>query len=269
MRANSYIEWQEILEDNMNKGFIKFHSTIGLLLNIAIPIVLLLYFKVDISTYFLCFIVVDILQVIFENIILFIYKNISSISWLIQKNGYKTKLKNMNSSEIEILKKELKNNNSFYNEKLKMINEQIDELKSLEKVSTPSLRKNEIIYVEEMILKFKEYNNISWIKDYMEEIVIISEKLLSLVKEDDESVIVIINTYNIYSEELLKIILQYENMDSEQQSKYQTKLLNLMEDFCNHLKELENKIQKFKEHSIDFDIDFLTKKLQEEKDKDV
>lgn len=269
MRASNHIEWQEILEDNMSKGFIKFHSTIGLLLNIVIPIVLLLFFKVDIITYLLCFVVFDALQVVLEYLILFIHKNILSLSWFIQKGGYKTKLENMSPSEIEYLKNQLNTTNSFYNEKLKMINDKIEELKDLESVSTPASRKNEIIYVEEMIMKFKEYDNIPWIKDYMEQIVTISERLLAKVKEDEESVIVIINTYNIYSEELLKIVAKYEDMDEEEQDKCQPKVLTLMETFCGLLKDLEIKIQNSKKRSIDFDIDFLMKKLEEEKNKDV
>lgn len=269
IKANTSLEWREILEDDIGKNLIKFHSFIGFLLNLIVPVILLVFFKVDIITYLLCFIIFDILQVFLESGILFVHKNINNISWIIQKGRYQKKVKDMSPGEVELLKKDLNTTQSFYNEKLNIINEKINEFKSLEEVATPSSRKNEIIYVEEMILKFKNYDGISWIKDYMNTIVDTSERLISLIKDDEESIVIVINTYNIYSEELLKIVSSYEDMDDEQKDRYQSKIISLLDDFCEHLTNLEDRIISFKEHSIDFDIDFLQKKLKEDKEKDV
>ena len=263
-KVNDFYDWEAIVEARMGDKYIKTNKAISIILNIIVPSILLFVLKVNFITYLLCFICFDIFQVVLEYISIYIYSGAKSIAWFAQKKQYVDKIKSMTPVQIESFKKELSNTHTFYNEKLAILNKQIEEYKSFDTIATPSVRKNDIAYVEEVIMKLKNYNNIEWIKTRMKDIVDVSERLISLVKDDPDSVQAIINTYNIYAEELLNIIVQYEDMDIEQKEKYEPKIEKLMDVFYHHIEEKENKIQSYKEHTIDFDIDFLTKKLTEE-----
>ena len=263
LKASTAYSWEAMINDKVNPIYKKINSGISIALNILVPSVLLFVFKVSFPTFLISFVIFDIFQVLLEYAALYIYKGFENISWLTEKKQYMEKLNEMSPMEIEKLKKNLSESQSFYKEKLSLLNKKIEEYKSFDVISTPNARKQDIVYVEEIIIKLESYDNVKWIKKRMKEIVSVSKRLIELVKEDPDSVQVIVNTYNIYAEELLNIISQYEDMDNEQKEKYQPKIEKLMDSFISHLKDKEDKIQSYKEHSIDFNIDFLTKKLQE------
>lgn len=273
LKAPTAYYWEAMVNDKVSPTYKKVNSGISIALNILIPSVLLFVFKVSIPTFLISFVIFDVIQVLLEYGALSLYKGIKNISWLTEKKQYIEKLNEMSPMEIEKLKKDLSQSQSFYKEKMSLLNKKIEEYKSFDIVSIPNARKQDIAYVEEIIIKLENYDNVKWIKKRMKEIVSVSKRLIDLVKEDPDSVQAIVNTYNIYAEELLNIISQYEDMDDEQKAKYQPKIEKLMDVFISHLEEREDKIQSYKEHSIDFNIDFLTKKLQEseqsESDEDV
>lgn len=262
-KSDTAYAWESVVDDKVGRNYKKINNLISIALNIAVPAILLFGFKVSFTTFLVCFIIFDIAQVFLEYIAIGVYNGAKSVVWLTQKKSYINKLAEMSPKEIEQFKKEMSESQSFFDEKMKILNSKIEEYKALDTISTPNARKHDIAYVEEVIMKLKNYNNINWIKKRMKNIVAVSERLIVLVKEDPESVQAIVNTYNIYAEELLNIIIQYEDMDDEQKEKYQPKIEKLMDVFLSHLEERENKIQSYKEHNIDFDIDFLTKKLKE------
>lgn len=262
-KSDTAYTWESVVDDKVGRNYKKINNLISIALNITVPAILLFGFKVSFTTFLVCFIIFDIAQVFLEYIAIGVYNGAKSVVWLTQKKSYINKLAEMSPKEIEQFKKEMSESQSFFDEKMKILNSKIEEYKALDTISTPNARKHDIAYVEEVIMKLKNYNNINWIKKRMKNIVAVSERLIVLVKEDLESVQAIVNTYNIYAEELLNIIVQYEDMDDEQKEKYQPKIEKLMDVFLSHLEERENKIQSYKEHNIDFDIDFLTKKLKE------
>lgn len=262
-KSDTAYAWESVVDDKVGRNYKKINNLISIALNITVPAILLFGFKVSFTTFLVCFIIFDIAQVFLEYIAIGVYNGAKSVVWLTQKKSYINKLAEMSPKEIEQFKKEMSESQSFFDEKMKILNSKIEEYKALDTISTPNARKHDIAYVEEVIMKLKNYNNINWIKKRMKNIVAVSERLIVLVKEDPESVQAIVNTYNIYAEELLNIIVQYEDMDDEQKEKYQPKIEKLMDVFLSHLEERENKIQSYKEHNIDFDIDFLTKKLKE------
>lgn len=262
-KSDTAYAWESVVDDKVGRNYKKINNLISIALNIAVPAILLFGFKVSFTTFLVCFIIFDIAQVFLEYIAIGVYNGAKSVVWLTQKKSYINKLAEMSPKEIEQFKKEMSESQSFFDEKMKILNSKIEEYKALDTISTPNARKHDIAYVEEVIMKLKNYNNINWIKKRMKNIVAVSERLIVLVKEDPESVQAIVNTYNIYAEELLNIIVQYEDMDDERKEKYQPKIEKLMDVFLSHLEERENKIQSYKEHNIDFDIDFLTKKLKE------
>lgn len=262
-KSDTAYAWESVVDDKVGRNYKKINNLISIALNITVPAILLFGFKVSFTTFLVCFIIFDIAQVFLEYIAIGVYNGAKSVVWLTQKKSYINKLAEMSPKEIEQFKKEMSESQSFFDEKMKILNSKIEEYKALDTISTPNARKHDIAYVEEVIIKLKNYNNINWIKKRMKNIVAVSERLIVLVKEDPESVQAIVNTYNIYAEELLNIIVQYEDMDDEQKEKYQPKIEKLMDVFLSHLEERENKIQSYKEHNIDFDIDFLTKKLKE------
>lgn len=262
-KSDTAYTWESVVDDKVGRNYKKINNLISIALNITVPAILLFGFKVSFTTFLVCFIIFDIAQVFLEYIAIGVYNGAKSVVWLTQKKSYINKLAEMSPKEIEQFKKEMSESQSFFDEKMKILNSKIEEYKALDTISTPNARKHDIAYVEEVIMKLKNYNNINWIKKRMKNIVAVSERLIVLVKEDPESVQAIVNTYNIYAEELLNIIVQYEDMDDEQKEKYQPKIEKLMDVFLSHLEERENKIQSYKEHNIDFDIDFLTKKLKE------
>lgn len=262
-KSDTAYAWESVVDDKVGRNYKKINNLISIALNITVPAILLFGFKVSFTTFLVCFIIFDITQVFLEYIAIGVYNGAKSVVWLTQKKSYINKLAEMSPKEIEQFKKEMSESQSFFDEKMKILNSKIEKYKALDTISTPNARKHDIAYVEEVIMKLKNYNNINWIKKRMKNIVAVSERLIVLVKEDPESVQAIVNTYNIYAEELLNIIVQYEDMDDEQKEKYQPKIEKLMDVFLSHLEERENKIQSYKEHNIDFDIDFLTKKLKE------
>ena len=270
IRADEYFDWEYVVTKNLGETYVKLSNTISVILNISLPLFLLLHLKVDVFTYFLCFIALDIALSLIDLVFVCLAKSFQQVRWLLYKIGFTKEIKNLSPEEIEAYKKSIDSYNDFAQEKLKLLNNQLEEYKSLDKIISVDYKKNELIFVEEMIAKFRAYDEIDWIKNSLLEIANVSDRLLNLVKEDIDAINIIINTYNIYSEELLAIIKKYEEMDEEQQSKYTEKVEKLIDTFLVHLEKQETKVIKFRERSIDFDIDFLSKKLEEmEEEQDV
>jgi len=269
INSNDAFDRKQAILDKVGSTFFEVNNAIGLILNILAPIVLLFIIKVDIPTFFFSFIAFDIFLIILENIVLFFSKSFNSIIWIFQKIGYKKRISNMSHDEMLSFKEKFDIMTSFYDEKLKILNDKIEEYRSLETITTPKAKQNELVFVEEMIAKFDSYKGIKFIEERMKELVTVSKKLLELIKDDINSISIVINTYNIYSEELLKIISSYEEMSTEQKLTYRDRLEYLFDAFLNHLKRQETKITEYKESSIDFDIDFLIQKLSEEETKNV
>lgn len=267
--SNDAFDRKQVILDSVGQSFFDINNMIGLILNILVPIVLLFIVKVDITTFFFSFIAFDIFLIILENLVLFFSKSFNSIIWIFQKIGYKKKISNMSHDEMLSYKEKFDVMTSFYDEKIKILDDMINEYRSLETITTPKAKQNELVFVEEMIEKFDSYKGVDFIEEKMKELVSVSKKLLELIKDDINSISIVINTYNIYSEELLKIVSSYEEMSSEQKSKYSERLQYLFDAFLNHLKRQEVKITEYKENSIDFDIDFLIQKLNEEESKNV
>lgn len=162
----------------------------------------------------------------------------------------------MSLSEIKKYKEDINDSVLFYDKKIDYINDKIKEYEETNNsIKNIVSYENDIEYVKNKIKQLKE-------------IVQISNHLIEIVLEDEESISLLINTYNIYVDELFIIISKYEEMDEEQKVKYEEKLNNLFNNFKNHLENLETKIILFKEHDIDFDINFLNKKLLEKSERD-
>lgn len=269
MKNNNVLDFETSMEAQVSETYFKINNIIGIALNIVIPVLLLFVFKVSFTNFLLAFLISDVALMGLNYLSLYLYKSCSKFIWLFRKKKYQENLDTMSLKDIKSLKKNLDQNNAFYAQKIKLINEKINEYKSFNSVSSPEIHKDDILYVEKIIEKFKEYDNVKWIKKSLNKIVEKSENLLEMIKEDPDSISVIISTYNIYAEELMKIIAQFEDMDDEQKEKYKPKIEKLIDTFYSHLNELEEKIQSFKEHSIDRDIDFLMKRLESTEGDDI
>lgn len=256
-------EYEEYAKEKTSNTFVKMNKLLGIALNIAIPLVLLLVFHLTISQYILAFIAFDAIQIVLNFILIKIFLGVKGLSWITSKGKFIKKIENMSPSEIEAFKNDFRKNQAFAQEKLNIINKKIEEYKMFNNIETSSFNRENIAFVEEMILKLKNYDNIKWIKNEFEKIIEKSMALLDIVKEDTDSVKDIINTYNIYADELLNIVNQYEDMDEEQQERYKDRIKDLITTFYEHLEDLEQKITSYREHNIERDIDFLMKKLEE------
>jgi hypothetical protein len=260
-------DYEEKYTSLVSEKYYKANNYIGIALNIAVPAALLFVFKIKLAYFFLAFIAFDALQIGLNQLSYKVYNVSLKTAWNMQKEKFLDKICEMTPKEIEDYKNEMDSSQKFYQEKLSLINDKISEYKSFSTIGTLEAKKQDITFVEEMNYKFQSYDNIKWIRKRLKNISKISERIIALLKEDADSIDIVIHTYNVYSEELMNIIKKYEDMDDEQKERYEPKIQELMDLFESHLEELEEKITSQREHSIDFDIDFLSKKLKEESDK--
>jgi len=282
-RCEDSDDWKMWVQEQVPDSWFKINNVLGILLNIAVPAILLFYFHLSIPTMILCYIIFDILMVPMDYLSIGMYKILKTVIWLPQKAvlwlpkkaAYEKKVQNMSIDEINALKDELDAHDKFVDEKLEIINQRIEEYKRLDSIVAPSQHKDTIKYVKEMIEKMRAYSDddipfdqcdkcIKWIQKSMAEIVKKSDGLMNIILDDPDSVMQIVNVYNVYAEEMLRIVIKYQEADEEQQEKMRPKLEALLNTFSEKIDRLDARITSSRERSLDIDIDYLTKKLNED-----
>lgn len=271
LKYKNYEDWTGHVKNMVSPGWYKTNKRLNFLLNIAIPAILLFVLKVNIFVFLLAFIAVDIGMIALDYSSVGMYGAIRKLTWQLQKGKFKQKVGQMSLKEMNQLKESINSNAEFSKEKLSVLNEQISEYKKLENASMPIHHRDTIKYVSEMIDRMRAYSDnedsIDWICREISKTVKKSDKLLEIVHDDTDSIVQIVNTYNVYAEEMMSIILKYQEADKEQKENIKPKLQKLLDAFNEKLDRLETKISSSKEKSLDFDIDYLTRKLEED-DKD-
>lgn len=263
-RNDTASEYKQDALDKTNPVYVRLHNLLGIAINIAVPAVLLFVFKLSLPQFLLAFIAFDILQVFGNFIFVKLFQGICGLAWLTKKFAYAKKVENMTPAEIEGFINNWRDDQAFSQEKLAMLKDRMEEYRSFASIKTPDSNRENIVFVAEMIEKLRNYHNIHWIDKSLDAIVEKSEAVLGIVKEDPDAMAAVINTYNIYAEELLSIVRQYEDMDERQKERYKGSVEKLIKAFYEHLENLEVRITKHKETNINRDIDFLMQKLQEE-----
>lgn len=256
-------DWNDYVRKIVSKKYYNINKNIGIALNIIVPAVLLLVFKLNFAEYIFAFLVFDVALVLIEYLSIGLYKSSSSIKWAIKKARWTKDVSRMSAEDIAKLRAEMNQNTEFYKEKMEILEKQIQEYK--EAAIAPK-DKEGIKYVEEVIKKFSMYMmdvEEAFIQKNLEEIVTASHKLLDAIKNDPDDGIRVVSLFKVYSDELLKILGQYENLDEEAKQEKMPKVKNLLKVFLEKLDELEERISSGNERSFDTDIDYLTKKLEE------
>lgn len=268
-------EWESNIKNTVSPKYFRANHIIGTALNIAVPAAILFGLKADLMTYILCFIGFDIGMSALDGISLGLYKGGKSIKWFMNKGKFSKQVKNMSLDEINRMKDEMGSNSEYFNEKLEVINACIEEYKQAEQALVMPGDKDTIKYVESIINRLRAYSYdsipfdecdecIGWIQEETKEIVQKSDNLIEIVKKSPDKAADIVRTFNVYADELLNIILKYQESDEEQQQKMAGKLKNLLDTFSEKLERLTDKITTSREYSLNMDIDYLSKRLNED-----
>lgn len=256
-------DWNDYVMKNVSKKYYDINKIICLVLNIVVPAALLLVFKLNFAEYIFAFLVFDVALVLIEYLSIGLYKSSASIKWAIKKSRWAKDVSKMSAEDIAKLRAEMNQNTEFYKEKMEILERQIQEYK--EAAIAPK-DKEGIKYVEEVIKKFSMYMmdvEEAFIQKSLEKIITASHKLLDAIKNDPDDGIRVVSLFKVYSDELLKILGQYENLDEDAKQEKMPKVKNLLKVFLEKLEELQERISSGNERNFDTDIDYLTKKLEE------
>lgn len=276
---NNADDWEFNVKNKVSPGWYKANKTLGLALNVATPAALLFLFNVNLPTFLLAYIGFDACMMAMDYASIGAYNGVKGISWLSKREKYEGKVGELTLEEVNKLKEDLSGHDKFYKEKLDILNQRIEEYKQLNTVATPEKYINTMKYVKEMVEKMRAYSDdsipfeqceecIDWIQEKVAKIVEKSDELLADVNDEPDSVVMIVNTYKIYAEELMNIILKYQEATEEQQTAMKPKLEKLLDTFREKLDRLHIKITSSREFSLNVDIDYLTKRLNEDIEED-
>ena len=192
-----------------------------------------------------------------------------------KRKAYIEEIDKLTLDEVKERRKELQAHSKFYKEKLEVLDNKIKEFQDINRILSPDKHIDDIKTVELIIERMRAYSDdnipfnecdecIKWIQKKIAKIVSKSDELIKIAHNNPGTISLINSTYDIYAEEMMSIILNYQEAVEEQQEKMEPQLRNLLDAFYNKLDRLFQKIYDSKEFALGVDIDYLTKRLNED-----
>lgn len=274
---NDQYDWEYHVKSMVSPTWFKVNKTISILLNIAVPLILVFVLHMGLINTLLAFIAFDILMVVVEFISIGLYKLKKRASWATKKGQFQKELDKMTPEQAKTLRKDMSAHAKFYDEKIEMIDEKIKSHDMLESILGPKSHEKTISSVKNMIEKMRAYSDdnipfneceecIDWIQEKVAKIVEKSDKLMEVVKDNPVAILDVTGTYDIYANEMMRIILKYQDATEEQQDSMKPELSNLLDVFCEKLERHYQRICNTKEFELGVDISYLTKRLKEDEE---